>query len=97
LVGDQIGAHKFLSGGIQPIGRHGQVSADGALGVEAQASGIGHGEQKQVKRIRRVAQALDVVLAHQALVDPAELRGIFRSLSGSSRCFSIGGLLHAGG
>jgi hypothetical protein len=24
LVGDQIGAHKFLSGGIQPIGRHGE-------------------------------------------------------------------------
>jgi hypothetical protein len=35
--------------------------------------GIGHGEQKEIEGTGLMAERINVVLAHQALIDPAEL------------------------
>jgi hypothetical protein len=53
--------------------------------------GIGHGEQKEREGTGRVAERIKVVLAHQALIDPAELLGDL-SESGSGQ----GLLVHCG-
>ena len=49
LVGDQTDPDQFLAGAIQGAVVHAEPPADAAIGVVAQAPGIGHGDQKQVK------------------------------------------------
>ena len=66
---------EFLTGLSQDGLRHGQAPTQGALRVVAETLGIGDGEHKEIEGAGRVAESINVVLAHQALIDPAELLG----------------------
>ena len=74
-VGHEMVGDEFLAGLSQGRLRQGQTPTESGLGVVAEALGIGHGEQKEIEGTGRVAERINVVLAHQALIDPAELLG----------------------
>ena len=49
LVRHQAGANPFPAGAIKGMRIHTEPPADAWIGVVAQALGVGHGDQKQVK------------------------------------------------
>lgn len=65
--------HKPISGPHQRTFIHVQALTNAVIAVVAQALGIGHGHEKEVQRQGRVIAQLDIVMAHKALVNPAEL------------------------
>ena len=72
---------------------HGQAPAQGLIGIKAQAAGIGDRDQKQIQRGRAVGAPVDVVLADQPLVEPAELSGDFTDTLGANGTFDRHGNL----
>ena len=67
--------HEPVSGPPQARGIQVQALAQAWIAVETQTLGIGHRHQEQVQRQCRVVALLDVVVAYQAVVNPAELWG----------------------
>ena len=49
LVSEQTEPDQFLAGVIQGAGFHAEPPGDAGIRVVAQAPGVGHGDQKQVK------------------------------------------------
>jgi len=49
--------------------------AQRAIGVIAQSLGIGDGGQKEIEGAGLMAELIDAMLTHQALIYPAELAG----------------------
>ena len=97
LVGNQADAHEFPARFFQDAVIHGQPPTDGGISVIAQAPGIGHGDQEQVKGCCAMAAAVDVVVMDQPLIDPAELFGDFADTLRANRMFGYhGGLLCKG-
>ena len=74
LVGDEPQAHEIGARLDKPRGIHRQALGDRSLAVVAQSLGIAYCDQKQVQRARARITAIDVPIAHQALIEPTELR-----------------------
>lgn len=74
-VSHEMAGDELLTGLPKGALRHGQAPTQSGVGVVAQTLGIGHGEQKEIEGTGLMAERINVVLAHQALIDPAELLG----------------------
>jgi hypothetical protein len=73
--GDHATLAERLSRLGQPFARHGQARAQGALGVQTHALGIGHGDQEARARTGRMAALIHHVRTDQALIHPTALAG----------------------
>lgn len=74
-VGDEPGLDEFPASVPEEFLIHGQASAEGGVGVVAQALRVGNGHQEKVECRRRMTQPIDRALTDQALIHPAELGG----------------------
>jgi hypothetical protein len=72
LVSNQLRPHQLLASGRQLSPIQAQAPADGAIGVIAQALGIRHSDQKQVKSQPPVVTTADETVADQTMVDPTK-------------------------
>jgi hypothetical protein len=59
----------------QLLGGQPQAPRQRRIGVVAQAMNVGDAEQEQIQRPGADVRLLEVVLAHQAMVEPAEMLG----------------------
>lgn len=93
LVGDKADFDEFLPGATQDVPLHAQPLTEGLISVIAQALGIGHGYQKQVKGCGLVTAAVDIAVTDQAMIKPTELFGDFAQPLGTYQTFFHKGLL----
>ncbi len=73
MKGDQLQVHQPIPGTSQCSHIQTQSLANALVTVIAQALGIGDGDEKQVQGQRAVIAQFDVMVTHQALVNPTEL------------------------
>ena len=71
-----------------------EALGDGPVGVVAQAPGIGHRDQEEIKGRSRVAALIQVLVTDQAMIQPTESLGGFSDTLGTDEVFLYhGGLL----
>lgn len=85
-IGDEIQIDELLARRGELLITQAQPPGQRGRAVVAQALGVGHRDQEQVQRGRSRLAAVDEVLLHERLVNPAELLGTWRSRSGRSSC-----------
>jgi len=74
-IGDEIQLDELLACRGELLVTQAQPPRQRGRAVVAQALGIGHRDQEQVQRSRAGLTAVDEVLLHERLVNPAELLG----------------------
>jgi hypothetical protein len=87
LIGEKADFNQLLPGASQGVVLHGETLTEGLIGVIAQALGIGHGDQKQVKGRCLVAATVDVAVTDQAMIQPAEVFWDFTQTPGTDQMF----------
>jgi hypothetical protein len=83
LEGDKADLNQIVPGTGKDLILHMKTFAEGLIGVIAQALGIGHGHQKQVKGCGLVSAPVNMVVTDQAMIQPAEVFWDFTQSSGT--------------
>jgi len=75
LIGDEFEIDELRSRRNQFLATQVQPRPERGLAVIAQALRVGHGDEEQIKGCGTRLAPIDEVIAHDALVNPTELRG----------------------
>ena len=90
LVGDQRAFQQLGTGACQRVvDELGNERGDGLVAVVADAVGVAHGGQEQVEREGWRLEAADMVMADQAMIQPAELAGDATAASRVEEAFAF--------
>jgi hypothetical protein len=73
MVGDEAGILQLGAGAVELHGTARELTAQGLVGIPAQAVCIGHGNQEEIQGQRVCAATLQVPLTDQTVIDPTEL------------------------
>src|SRR5919109_836102 len=74
LVGNEAAGGERSAGALEVAGRELQVAGDRPEGVIAQPGGVAHEDEEEVEEQLRRLEALEVAIADEAMVKPAERR-----------------------
>jgi hypothetical protein len=73
LIGDQTLLDEDLPGLVKLVWGHRQALAQGGVSIKAESLGIGHGDEKEIERAGLMAEAVNMALTDESLIDPTEL------------------------
>jgi L-asparaginase/Glu-tRNA(Gln) amidotransferase subunit D len=74
LIGDETETDQIPAGFVEGGTVHTEALHHGVIGIVTQAPGVGHGDQKQIERRRRVAAQFYVTVTDQTVIQPVEPR-----------------------
>lgn len=73
--GDKSRLYQLTTRPVQRGLLHAEALCQHGVGIIAEALGVGHRDQKQIKGRRRMAQAVNPAVTNQTVIHPAELFG----------------------
>ena len=75
LESDEAGVDEGVAGAEQLVAVQRHPRGEGSVGVVAQPLRVAHGDEEQVQRPGIDGAGLEAAFTHEAVVEPAELRG----------------------